>query len=284
MSMNANDVAFPVTIDLTPKVLDLIRQTGISTAWDINDFDRGGGWLSSLKSYTFKSAFTIEGPSAFYGGSYSPNAWLGDGGLCEMGAVSYSHSSLPEGVRIGRYCSLGKNLRFLDFSHPTEWLSSSVAFFKPAGVKTFSALRNLCDRELARQGGDYTVREFDPKLGKPFPVIGNDVWIGENVSLALGISVGTGAVIAAGSVVTKDVPPYAIVAGVPAVVRKYRFDQEMIQSLLELAWWEYSFADFAAIDFTCPKNFTRQLQEQIASGKISIWTPSKLNVPFDMMG
>lgn len=68
-------------------------------------------------------------------------------------------------------------------------------------------------------------------------IIGNDCWIGENAFLAGGITIGDGAVVLAGSVVTKDVPPYAIVGGVPAKVIKHRYDEETIRFLLNLKWW-----------------------------------------------
>ncbi|MBG0761633.1 hypothetical protein BOO22_19695 [Vibrio cidicii] len=69
--------------------------------------------------------------------------------------------------------------------------------------------------------------------------IGNDVWIGANVILLPGVSIGDGAVIAAGAVVSKDVPPYAIVGGVPAKLIKYRFEPEVIDGLLASKWWEW---------------------------------------------
>lgn len=69
--------------------------------------------------------------------------------------------------------------------------------------------------------------------------IGNDVWIGANVTLLPGITIGDGSVIAAGAVVSKDVPPYAIVGGVPAKLIKYRFEPEVIDSLLASQWWEW---------------------------------------------
>jgi len=71
-----------------------------------------------------------------------------------------------------------------------------------------------------------------------YTVIGHDVWIGLNAVIMNGVNVGTGAVIGAGAIVTKDVPPYAIVGGVPAKVIKYRFDEETIEQLLSSRWWE----------------------------------------------
>ena len=71
-------------------------------------------------------------------------------------------------------------------------------------------------------------------------IIGNDVWIGSNVIIKGGIKIGDGAIIAMGAVVTKDVPPYAVVGGVPAQVIKYRFKEEEIQALLSIQWWNKS--------------------------------------------
>ena len=74
-------------------------------------------------------------------------------------------------------------------------------------------------------------------------IVGNDVWIGAGAQILRGVSIGDGAVVAAGSIVTKNVPPYAIVGGVPAKVLKYRFDETVIKELLSIKWWDldYSF-------------------------------------------
>ena len=69
--------------------------------------------------------------------------------------------------------------------------------------------------------------------------IENDVWIGANSTIMSGIKIGNGAIVAAGSTVTKDVPSYAIVAGNPAKVVKYRFTEEQIEKLLSIAWWDW---------------------------------------------
>ncbi len=69
--------------------------------------------------------------------------------------------------------------------------------------------------------------------------IGSDVWIGKDVILMSGITIGDGAVVGIGAVVTKDVPPYSVVAGVPAIIRKYRFNSTIIQKLLKIKWWDW---------------------------------------------
>lgn len=70
-------------------------------------------------------------------------------------------------------------------------------------------------------------------------VIGHDVWIGHGVTVIAGKKIGTGAVIGSGAVVTKDIPPYAVAVGVPARVIKYRFPDEVIEQLLDSAWWDW---------------------------------------------
>nr|WP_274708021.1 CatB-related O-acetyltransferase [Arthrobacter sp. H16F315] len=70
-------------------------------------------------------------------------------------------------------------------------------------------------------------------------IIGNDVWIGASAFISSGVTVGHGAVIAAHAVVTKDVPPYAVVGGNPAKVIKYRFEPGIVEQLLDVAWWDW---------------------------------------------
>jgi acetyltransferase-like isoleucine patch superfamily enzyme len=70
-------------------------------------------------------------------------------------------------------------------------------------------------------------------------VIGNDVWIGFGATILSGVKIGDGAVVGARAVVSKDVPPYAVVGGVPAKVLKYRFDEDMVKKLLKLKWWHW---------------------------------------------
>jgi acetyltransferase-like isoleucine patch superfamily enzyme len=83
-------------------------------------------------------------------------------------------------------------------------------------------------------------KPYKIKISKePVILIGNDVWIGDNVLILPNLSIGDGAIIAAGSVVTKSVLPYTIVAGVPAVKIKDRFNEDIKKELLDLKWWEW---------------------------------------------
>ena len=81
---------------------------------------------------------------------------------------------------------------------------------------------------------------FEKYISSKKTVIGNDVWIGRNATLIAGVRIGNGAVIGAGAVVTKDVPDYAIVVGVPARIIKYRFSEEIIKKLNMIEWWNWS--------------------------------------------
>lgn len=273
----------PLPVELTAPRLEQFKNAGIATTFSSEAHERDEGWLNRQDRYVFSSAFTIEGPSAFYGGPFSPNAWTGAGGLCAMGACSYSHSPLPEGMRVGRHCSIGRELKFLDFAHPTEWISSSVAFFRPTGVTQLSTVHTLIEREGALNDPDFERRTFDPKLGLPYPQLGHDVWIGERVTLAQGIRIGTGAVIAAGSIVTRDVPPYAVVAGVPARIKRLRFDERLVERLLTSRWWHHDFTDLNKLEITQPERFLEQLDAAISQEKNRPWQPAKIRLPFDWL-
>jgi virginiamycin A acetyltransferase len=116
-------------------------------------------------------------------------------------------TSVEPDVKIGRYTSIGKNLQLVMYHH------------------------------------DYTAVSTHPLFSNGFSrgniIIGNDVWIGMNATILDNIEIGDGAVVAAGSVVTKSVPPYAIVGGNPARIIKYRFSPEIIERMLNAKWWNY---------------------------------------------
>lgn len=120
-------------------------------------------------------------------------------------------------AEIGRYCSISWDITIGATFHPLDHLTSHAFWYK----KKFG----LCEEDL----------EFDFRTTR----IGNDVWIGCNAVIMPGVTIGNGAVIGAGSIVTKDIPPYAICAGNPAKILRFRFDDDEIELIESLAWWNW---------------------------------------------
>lgn len=118
---------------------------------------------------------------------------------------------------IGNYCSIGYRCQIGMFEHPTNHASTSPLIYNK-------------DRSLLN------LHTWD-EIHSP-PIIGNDVWVGSNVIILQGVKIGNGAIIAGGAVVTKDVPPYGIVGGIPAKLIRYRFGDEQIDFLEQLKWWD----------------------------------------------
>ena len=85
----------------------------------------------------------------------------------------------------------------------------------------------------------FEVNNYPPCGGKGNIIIGNDVWIGREAKIMDNVTIGDGAIVSAYSVVTKDIPPYAIVAGNPAIIKKFRFKLDIIEKLLKIKWWNW---------------------------------------------
>jgi acetyltransferase-like isoleucine patch superfamily enzyme len=145
---------------------------------------------------------------------------------------------IPE-TSIGSFCSIGHDVKLGVGKHPVNWLSTHSFQYKTEGA--FSMLKT------------FTIA---------VPVkIGNDVWIGTGAIILDGVNIGDGAIVAAGAVVTKNVPPYAVVGGVPAKVIKYRFSAEIIVELLALKWWELDDNIIAALPFDNVEECINHLKE-----------------------
>ena len=141
----------------------------------------------------------------------------------EIGSYTYvGKNCLIQNTKIGRFCSIANDVLIGLGQHPIHFFSTSPLFYRtnnPLNIK-------LIDKNI-----DFT--EYLPIE------IGHDVWIGTRAIVLDGVKIGHGAVIAANSVVTKDVAPYAIVGGVPAKIIKYRFSTEKIEYLLQSQWWNW---------------------------------------------
>lgn len=134
------------------------------------------------------------------------------------------------GTKIGRYCSIADHVYTGFGHHPLSNVSTFPSFF----YDTSSQL----GFNIGKTKSDYNPYRMADEKNKYIVDIGNDVWIGSHVLIMDGVKIGSGAVIAAGAVVTKNVPDYAVVAGVPARIIKFRHSSEKISSLLESRWWE----------------------------------------------
>lgn len=116
---------------------------------------------------------------------------------------------------IGKYCSIGYNVQIGMFEHPVHFVST----------------QNYISKYLYPEEGNWD------SVSNP-PIIKNDVWIGSGAQILQGVTINNGAIIAAGAVVTKDVPSYAVVGGVLARIIKYRFDEETIKKIEATKWWD----------------------------------------------
>ncbi|MBE1443612.1 CatB-related O-acetyltransferase [Paenibacillus sp. OAS669] len=129
--------------------------------------------------------------------------------------LSWGENSI---LTIGKFCSIADRVSiFLGGEHRPDWVTT---YPFNALIPSFSYIQG------------------HPKT-KGNVVIGNDVWLGSGATIMSGVQIGDGAVIGARAVVTKYVPPYAVVAGNPGKIIKYRFDDETIRRLLQVQWWNW---------------------------------------------
>lgn len=142
--------------------------------------------------------------------------------------VTHFYPHIGDRLVIGRFCSIAKGVEFImnGANHPMNGVS---AF--PFGI--FIDQKPTIPKDIVPYKGD--------------TVIGNDVWIGQNVTFLPGVHVGDGCIIGASSVVARDIPPYCIAAGNPARVVKKRFDDATIARLEEIAWWNLEVEEIEAI-------------------------------------
>lgn len=176
--------------------------------------------LASIRFSKIHPTSKVEAGTTFYKSAMARYSFCGYD--CEIHKAS-----------IGSFTSIANQVVIGGARHPMEWVGMSPVFYK----------------------GRDSVRKKFSEYELPYLVetnIGNDVWIGRSAIVLAGISIGDGAVVGAGAVVTKDVPPYAIVAGNPARIIRYRFSKELISRLEMIKWW--------TLDDEMIKNFSNEIR------------------------
>lgn len=171
-----------------------------------------------LKSYYINKDVVLEqnvtiGKRVFI----SNNVKIGKYSYCNS---NYNWSMIESNVTIGKYCSIGPNVCIGLGNHNYKFISTHPFLYNSKYGFIKSDIK-------------YNAIDNDEKE----TIIGNDVWIGANANIKRGIRIGDGAIIAMNAVVTKDVPDYAIVAGVPATIIKYRFLENQIKEIKKDPWW-----------------------------------------------
>ncbi len=174
---------------------------------------------------------TITKPNIIVGEYTMYNDFVNDPTKFENNNVLYHYPINHDKLIIGKYCSIACGAKFM-FTSGNHRMSSLSTYPFPLFFEEWDL-----DRSNVTDAWD---NEGDI-------IIGNDVWIGYEAVIMQGVHIGDGAIIATRAVVTKDVPPYTIVGGVPAKEIKKRFPEEIIKNMIELQWWNWD-------EFTIQKN------------------------------
>lgn len=187
--------------------------------------------LPKVRRVCFKLALKLEGGQLY---SLTARRIMKARYGVEIGAYSYGPcfipGQFPPGVTIGRYASLAVRISVHIRNHPIDRISTHPFFF--------NSKLGLIKKDTMEFG---------------HLAIEHDAWIGEGVQILPRCKrIGIGAVVAAGAVVTKDVPDYAIVSGNPAQIVRYRFPKKVIDDLLASKWWEKPVSQLNFDDFSCP--------------------------------
>jgi acetyltransferase-like isoleucine patch superfamily enzyme len=177
---------------------------------------------------------------AFFANNVSSNCSIMKGANISddslIGSYCYiGYNTFITKTTIGRYCSIANNVSIGNGEHLINNISTSSLFYdKPYEVLTLKDC-----------------------------IIGNDVWIGVCSTIRRGVTIGNGAIIGANSFVNKDVPPYAIVGGVPAKIIRYRFSDEQIEAIEKSNWWDFDISEAKKITSQLEINIREHADEEV---------------------
>ncbi len=187
---------------------------------------------------------------------------------CRIGAFTYINAGGEySSTRIGRYCSIAQEVVTGPGQHRTDYFSTHPFIQDPtdqvAKLGEFDSYRRILNKK------PIATPTPPAKFSKPEITIGNDVWIGMRAIILRGVSIGDGAIVAAGAVVTKDVPPYAIVGGTPAKVIRMRFEDAIVDRLIKLRWWDYEMSAVSnRVNFGDPDAVITFMQKALERGAL----------------
>lgn len=173
------------------------------------------GASNKIEDSNINATFSSGENCRIYGSTIHGNVTIGK--YSSLWGPNLDITTGEQKVSIGNFCSIARNVTFQTFNHNHKKIS------------TYFIGKNLFNEKWENE-----------KISKGDIYIENDVWIGAHSVILGGITIHNGAVVAANSVVTKDVPPYSIVGGIPARIIGYRFEEIMIQKIQELNWWDWS--------------------------------------------
>lgn len=213
----------------------------------------------------------LEAP-IYIGRSQIETEFIGAYTYINLRAVQHlTTNSVVECQRIGRFCMIAHSVNIGMAGHPTKNLSSHLVFRydkKTDYAHDYMTIENTVFENEARI-------KYIENAKKPLPIIGNDVWIGHGATILNGIRIGDGAIVGAGSVVTKDVPAYSIVAGNPAKVIRYRFSEKQIEKLENLRWWKYGADILYGIDLEKIDDAINIIEDRIENKVVQLFTPPR---------
>ena len=203
----------------------------------------GIGRAGNLKYVLFEDGVSVDS------GTTGPKDKVFFGGYSYMNSGGYLHGT----VFIGRYCSIGRRVSIGAAAHAMTGLTTSPRLMPRQEDMN-------CTEEYLAWAGASAPREHGPTI------IENDVWIGDGAVIFPGVRISTGAVIGANTVVRRDVPPYAIVAGVPSTPLRYRFKADIGPRLLESRWWEFPHKTLSTLPTGDIRRFIAELESLSAEG------------------